>query len=106
MRKETLYIRDKNSKLLNIKGDCLETKEMVELLNKGLAHQLQAAVQYMWEHILARGIEGAVVENAFRNAAIVEMKHAEDLADRIVFLNGVPTNNLVRSMWVTVLKRF
>jgi bacterioferritin len=92
-RKKTLYIRDKNAKLLNIKGDFLATKEMVELLNKGLAHQLQASVQYMWEHILARGIEGAVVENAFRNAAIVEMKHAEDLADRIVFLNGLPTNN-------------
>ncbi len=92
-RKKTLYIRDKNSKLLNIKGDFLATKEMVELLNKGIAHHLQASIQYMWQHILARGIEGATVEGVFRSAAVVEMKHAEDLADRVAFLNGVPTDN-------------
>jgi len=78
---------------MSIERDLLATKEIVELLNKGIAHHLQASVQYMWQHIMSRGIEGAVVESIFRNAAMVEMKHAEALADRMVFLNGVPTNN-------------
>jgi len=70
----------------------MASKKLAELLNKGIAHQLQASIQYMWQHIMAKGIEGAVVEGAFRKAAMVEMKHAEDLAQRLVFLNGVPAN--------------
>src|SRR4030067_2224030 len=45
----------------------------------------------MWQHVIAKGIEGAVVENTFRQIAITEMKHAEILAERLVFLDGVPT---------------
>jgi bacterioferritin len=47
----------------------------------------------MWQHVMAKGIEGAVVENTFRQIAIAEMKHAEILAERLVFLDGVPTLN-------------
>jgi bacterioferritin len=65
----------------------------LELLNKGIARELQVSIQYMWQHILAKGIEGAVVENMFRDIAITEMKHAEDLAERLAFLNGVPTTS-------------
>ena len=61
------------------------------MLNKGIARELQVSIQYMWQHIMAKGIEGAVVEDTFRQIAITEMKHAEKLAERLVFLNGVPT---------------
>jgi bacterioferritin len=67
--------------------------KLLELLNKGIARELQVSVQYMWQHILARGIEGAVVENIFREIAITEMKHAEELAERLSYLNGIPTIN-------------
>jgi bacterioferritin len=69
------------------------SRELLELLNKGIARELQVSIQYMWQHILAKGIEGAVVENMFRDIAITEMKHAEDLAERLAFLNGVPTTS-------------
>jgi bacterioferritin len=69
------------------------SKKLLELLNKGIARELRVSIQYMWQHVLAKGIEGAIVENLFREIAIAEMKHAEDLAERLAFLNGVPTTS-------------
>ena len=45
----------------------------------------------MWQHVQVTGIDGAVVEDVFRKTAIAEMKHAERLAERLDYLNGVPT---------------
>jgi bacterioferritin len=67
------------------------SKELLDMLNKGISRELQVSIQYMWQHIMARGIEGAVVENTFREIAIAEMQHAEALAERLAFLAGVPT---------------
>lgn len=69
----------------------MASDKLLELLNKGIAREIQVSVQYMWQHILARGIEGKVVENLFRETAIEEMKHAEELAERLACLNGIPT---------------
>jgi bacterioferritin len=69
----------------------MASKELLEMLNKGIARELQVSIQYMWQHIMAKGIEGAVVEDTFRQISITEMKHAEKLAERLVFLDGVPT---------------
>ena len=74
-------------------SDFMVSKELLEMLNKGIARELQVSIQYMWQHVMAKGIEGAVVENTFRQIAIAEMKHAEILAERLVFLDGVPTLN-------------
>jgi bacterioferritin len=67
------------------------SKELLEMLNKGIAHELRLSIQFMWQHVMVRGIEGVVVEDIFRRAAIEEMKHAEALAERLTFLAGVPT---------------
>ena len=86
----------------------MASDKLLELLNKGIARELQVSVQYMWQHILARGIEGAVAENIFREIAITEMKHAEELAERLSYLNGIPTINpnpiLVGTSLVEMLK--
>jgi bacterioferritin len=49
----------------------------MDLLNKGIARELQVSIQYMWQHILAKGVESVAVEDIFREIAIAEMKHAE-----------------------------
>ncbi len=72
----------------------MASKKLLELLNKGIALELHVSIKYMWQHISVKGIEGAVVENLFRDTAITEMKHAEDLAERLAFLNGVPPNKV------------
>jgi bacterioferritin len=66
------------------------SKQILDLLSKGIALELHASMKYMWQHILVKEIEGVVVENLFRDVTIAEMKHAEGLAERLVFLNGVP----------------
>ena len=43
----------------------------------------------MWQHIQVTGTDGALVEGTFRKIAIAEMKHAERLAERLDYLNGV-----------------
>ena len=46
----------------------------------------------MWQHVQVTGVDGAVVEDTFRKIAIAEMKHAERLAERLDYLDGVPTS--------------
>jgi bacterioferritin len=67
------------------------SKKLLELMNKGIARELQVSIQYMWQHVTVTGIKGAVVENVFKEIAIAEMKHAEEIAERLAYLGGVPT---------------
>ena len=67
------------------------SEKLLDLLNKGIARELQVSIQYMWQHVQVTGIDGAVVNGIFRQIAIEEMKHAEKLAERLNYLNGVPT---------------
>ena len=65
--------------------------KLLELLNKGITRELQVSIQYMWQHVQVSGVDGAVTEGVFREIAVAEMKHAEKLAERLNYLNGVPT---------------
>ena len=67
------------------------SEKLLEFLNKGIARELQVSIQYMWQHVQVTGMDGAVVEDIFRKIAIMEMKHAERLAERLDYLDGVPT---------------
>lgn len=67
------------------------SKKLMDLLNKAIARELQVSVQYMWQHVLAKGIKSAAVESIFKEIAIAEMKHAEKIAERLAYLGGIPT---------------
>ena len=67
----------------------MASQKLLEYLNKGIARELQVSIQYMWQHIQVTGTDGALVEGIFRKTAIAEMKHAERLAERLDYLNGV-----------------
>jgi bacterioferritin len=69
----------------------MASQKLLELLNKGIARELQVSIQYMWQHVQVTGIEGALVKDMFKETAIAEMKHAEALAERLDYLDGVPT---------------
>ena len=69
----------------------MASEKIINFLNKAIATELQVSIQYMWQHIQVTGTEGAIVEGIFRKIAIAEMKHAEQLAERLDYLNGVPT---------------
>ncbi|MEM2122013.1 MAG: ferritin-like domain-containing protein [Candidatus Bathyarchaeia archaeon] len=67
------------------------SKELLELLNKAIARELQVSIQYMWQHVLWRGVKGFAVKDELKSIAITEMKHAEKIAERLAYLGGTPT---------------
>ncbi len=69
----------------------MASQELLDLLNKGIARELQVAIQYMWQHVQWTGIKGFSVKDEIKKIAITEMKHAEDIAERLVYLGGKPT---------------
>jgi bacterioferritin len=72
----------------------MESKQLREMLTKAIALELNLSIKYMWQRIQVKGVEGAVVENLFKNISATKMKHAEALAERLAFLDGVPPNNI------------
>lgn len=69
-----------------------DTKKVIELLNAGRARELTAILQYMAQHYDLDNQDFGKLAKAIKATAIAEMKHAEALADRILFLGGTPTS--------------
>lgn len=69
----------------------MASKELLDLLNKAIARELQVTIQYMWQHVLWKGVEGFAVKDKLKSIAIAEMKHAEAIAERLAYLGGIPT---------------
>lgn len=66
-------------------------EKLIDALNEDLALELGAITQYMWHHAMAEGKESPAISDLFRKISIVEMRHAEAFAERIVYLGGTPT---------------
>lgn len=67
------------------------SEELLDFLNKAIARELQVAIQYMWQHVLWKGVKGFAVKDELKKIAITEMKHAEAIAERLAYLGGIPT---------------
>jgi bacterioferritin len=68
-----------------------KNKEMLEMLNKAIARELQVSIQYMWQHVQWKGTKGFAIKDELKKIAIAEMKHAEAIAERLNYLGGIPT---------------
>lgn len=64
---------------------------LIDTLNHLRAKELAAIVQYMRHHYVLTGADGSALAGEFKEIAIVEMRHAESLGERIDFLGGDPT---------------
>ena len=69
----------------------MASEKLLEMLNKAIAMELQVSIQYMWQHVLATGVDSVAVADVFKEFAITEMKHAEAIAERLAYLEGMPT---------------
>lgn len=67
-------------------------KKVIDVLNKARSRELSAILQYMAQHFELENSDYGKLAKAIKVTAIVEMKHAERLAERILFLGGVPTS--------------
>lgn len=65
-------------------------KRIVDALNIDRSFELAAILQYMGHHYEAEGIDSPAIIEIFKKTAMDEMKHAELLGERIVYLGGVP----------------
>jgi len=68
------------------------SKKVIDLLNKARARELTAISQYMSQHYELEDSDFGKLASKFKEVAITEMKHAEKLAERILFLKGEPTS--------------
>jgi bacterioferritin len=69
-----------------------DVKKVIEVLNVGRSRELGAILQYMAQHFELDNDDYGKLAKIIKTTAIVEMKHAEALAERILFLGGVPTS--------------
>ena len=66
-------------------------KQLIDAMNDALSEELASIIQYLWHHIQARGINSPSIADRFKAISMVEMKHAEMIAERIDLLGGRPT---------------
>jgi bacterioferritin len=65
--------------------------ELKKLLNEAIAREISVSISYMWQHVLMIGFKGFAVRGEIKKISISEMKHAEEIAERLVYLGGMPT---------------
>ena len=79
-----------------MKGD----EKVIEFLNKALTNELTAINQY-WLHYRVLDDWGVTKLAEYeRHESIDEMKHADMLAERILFLNGLPNFQAIHNLRV------
>jgi bacterioferritin len=68
-------------------------EEIIALLNGALATELVCVLRYKRHYFTASGLENASVKAEFLQHALEEEGHANQIAERIVQLNGEPDFN-------------
>jgi bacterioferritin len=66
------------------------SKKVIDLLNEARSRELTAILTYMAQHYELENDDYGKLAKVLKATGIAEMKHAETLADRILFLGGVP----------------
>lgn len=67
------------------------SSKLADMMQKAIAREIQVSVQYMWQHVMAKGMESAEIAETFKEVAIAEMKHAEKIAERLFYFDIAPT---------------
>lgn len=68
----------------------MASRKLMDRLNEAIAREMQVSIQYMWQHIMVKGMSAHSIGPVFRLTAIAEMLHAELIAERLDYLGGKP----------------
>lgn len=68
------------------------SQKVIDLLNAARSRELGAIAQYMAQHYELEDADYGKLAKKLKEIGIQEMKHAEALAERILFLKGTPTS--------------
>ncbi len=69
----------------------MDKQRVVEALNQALSEELALLTQIYWHYVMATGTASAGLRERWREMSIRDMRHAEELAERIDHFGGVPT---------------
>ncbi len=75
-------------------------EKLIEMLNSLLADELTAINQYMVHSEMCANWGYEKLHKHFEKRAITEMKHAESLIARILFLEGIPIVSELKQMHI------
>src|SRR6266404_2139942 len=75
-------------------------KKVIEYLNKALRHELTAVNQYWLHYRLLDNWGYKVLAETWRKESIEEMQHADNLIQRIIFLDGSPNMQTLESLHI------
>ncbi len=67
-------------------------QKVIDWLNEARSRELSAIYQYMIHHYELEDKDFSKLASKIKEIAVAEMKHAEKLAERILFLKGEPTS--------------
>jgi len=67
------------------------SQKLLDMLNEAASREIQVSIQYIWQHIMCRGMFSETVSEILEKISIEEMKHYEAIAERIDYLGGTPT---------------
>ena len=81
---------------IKMKGD----PKVIEVLNANLADELTAVSQYMVHANICANWGYGKLDKVIEKRAIDEMKHAEKLIGRIIFLEGIPIVSKLNKMFI------
>lgn len=65
--------------------------KLTEMMNQAIAAELQAIIQYMWHHVMVKGMNASELSGVFEKASMDEMRHAERIAERLNYFEVSPT---------------
>lgn len=68
----------------------MDKKQMIDLLNKDIQHEIHAALTYLYQHATAPGLHGQTLRGILAPEIPGELQHAILLADKVVALGGRP----------------
>ena len=74
--------------------------KVVDYLNKALRHELTAVNQYWLHYRLLDNWGYKVLAKQWRKESIEEMRHADKLIERIIFLDGNPNMQTLESLHI------
>lgn len=67
------------------------SRKLTDMINQALAAELQAIIQYQWHHVMIKGMHSSELSEVFMKASLSEMKHAEQIAERLYYFDVAPT---------------
>jgi bacterioferritin len=71
----------------------LDRQQVIGILNEALATELVCVLRYKFHYFMASGIHSQAVKAEFKEHALEEQQHADQLAERIKQLGGKPEMN-------------